>query len=157
MDLPKALYDGVRLGSVFVSGASRAPPSERGRPRLCPIAWGYMAKDAAVRALITSVSVPSERLREAMPDDLERLILRCLEKDRSARAQDAATLRDELERCEDAGRWSREEARAFWEVRSANTRRSRAPREHIGLASTMALPIALGERTRGAAAYNAGD
>jgi serine/threonine protein kinase len=57
---------------------------------------------------------PSKRLA-GVPADLERLILRCLEKDPANRYASAAALAADLARCADAEMWSVEDARAFWE------------------------------------------
>jgi predicted Ser/Thr protein kinase len=58
---------------------------------------------------------PSERLGRPVSKDLENVILKCLEKDRDHRPKDAATLMRELEACRDAGRWTVEDAMAWWE------------------------------------------
>ena len=58
---------------------------------------------------------PSARLRRAVPADLEDLILSCLEKGKSRRPAGAAALREALAKCQDAGKWSQEDARAWWE------------------------------------------
>ncbi len=58
---------------------------------------------------------PSARLGRVVPADLEDLILSCLEKGKSRRPAGAAALREALARCQDAGKWSQEDARAWWE------------------------------------------
>jgi hypothetical protein len=57
---------------------------------------------------------PSQRY-ELVPPDLERVILRCLAKRPANRFPSAAALANELGRCADAGKWTAEDARAFWE------------------------------------------
>jgi serine/threonine-protein kinase len=56
---------------------------------------------------------PSEHGR-AVPEDLERVVLACLAKDRAARPQTAAALAEELRSCRDAGRWSEADAELWW-------------------------------------------
>ena len=62
---------------------------------------------------------PSKRVEEPLPDDLENLVLECLEKDKSRRPADAKILRDRLGRCADAGRWTEKDAEAWWAERPA--------------------------------------
>lgn len=57
---------------------------------------------------------PSERLGEAVPADLERLVLHCLAKDPQDRPQSAARLWKMLGGLEAYGSWSEEDARAWW-------------------------------------------
>lgn len=56
---------------------------------------------------------PSER-GVAVPADLEALLLDCLAKSPADRPRDAREVRDRLEACADAGRWTREDALAWW-------------------------------------------
>jgi serine/threonine-protein kinase len=64
--------------------------------------------------LHTAPVPPSERLQRAVPEDLESLILACLEKDPADRPGDAAALRRRLETCASYGRWTSDDARAWW-------------------------------------------
>jgi serine/threonine protein kinase len=57
---------------------------------------------------------PSLRLGRALPADLERLVLACLEKLPDARPASAAVLGAELAACADAGEWTRADAEAWW-------------------------------------------
>jgi serine/threonine-protein kinase len=57
---------------------------------------------------------PSARLGQAVPEDLERLIMKCLEKKPDERVQSASELRQGLEECADAGRWTEDAARRWW-------------------------------------------
>src|ERR1700736_6688007 len=58
--------------------------------------------------------VPVQEFNEAVPADLQRVILRCLEKDLDRRYQDAGTLEKALAACESAGRWTSERAEEWW-------------------------------------------
>jgi hypothetical protein len=55
---------------------------------------------------------PSEDL--PVPEDLEAVVMRCLEKRPEDRFADAAALRAALEGCEAAGSWTEEDAAGFW-------------------------------------------
>jgi serine/threonine-protein kinase len=57
---------------------------------------------------------PSERLGRPLPEDLQALVIRCLEKDPRDRPQTAAELRDALRAC-DVGSWSESAARTWWD------------------------------------------
>jgi len=57
---------------------------------------------------------PSVRAGRALPADLERLVLACLEKLPDARPASAAVLGAELAACADAGEWTRADAEAWW-------------------------------------------
>jgi len=64
--------------------------------------------------LHTAPVPPSERVASAVPEDLEAVILACLAKDAAERPDDAAELRRRLEACASHGRWSSDDARAWW-------------------------------------------
>ncbi len=57
---------------------------------------------------------PSARSQRPIPADLEALILACLEKDPADRPASAEALRRGLAACEDFGRWTPEDALAWW-------------------------------------------
>ena len=68
---------------------------------------------------------PSKRTGRGLDRGLERLLLRCLEKDPSRRPADARELLAELEKVgTDERPWTQAEARAWWETRAASYRRS---------------------------------
>jgi serine/threonine-protein kinase len=59
---------------------------------------------------------PSQRVKFDAAPDLERVILRCLEKDPSDRPSSAEELSGLLEHCEDFGKWGQAEATEWWRV-----------------------------------------
>jgi serine/threonine-protein kinase len=58
---------------------------------------------------------PSRALGRPIAPDLERLVLRCLEKDPNARYRDAGELRAALEACDIPKAWTHRDARLWWE------------------------------------------
>lgn len=59
---------------------------------------------------------PSERTENPVPADLERVVLRCLEKDPAKRPQSADELSVMLAQCHDSHSWRRKEAREWWRI-----------------------------------------
>jgi serine/threonine-protein kinase len=77
---------------------------------------------------------PSQRAVSAVPEDLESLIMRCLEKRPAQRPVDARTFQAELRACRDARAWSEDDARHWFNLHGvalnatqAGTRVSGAP------------------------------
>ena len=66
----------------------------------------------SVYSEIVPYNVSPERI--AAYDDLEGIVLRCLEKDPTDRFQDARTLRQAFNGCDCANRWTEERAAAWW-------------------------------------------
>jgi hypothetical protein len=64
--------------------------------------------------LHTPPEPPSARLGRAVPEDLETLLLQCLEKNPDERPQSAHELCRHLETCADFGGWTSDDARAWW-------------------------------------------
>jgi serine/threonine-protein kinase len=58
--------------------------------------------------------VPIHEFKEAVPPDLQPVILRCLEKDPDHRYQDATTLDRALAACASASQWTVERAEEWW-------------------------------------------
>lgn len=58
---------------------------------------------------------PSSVARQAIPEDLDRLVLRCLEKDPAERPQTADELSELLLSCDLPDSWSSDAARAWWD------------------------------------------
>jgi len=80
--------------------------------------------------LHTRPEPPSERLGQAVPADLERLILACLEKSAERRPQTAAELQAQVRGCRGFGAWDRERARQWWREHGPALRRGGTVTEH---------------------------
>lgn len=90
---------------------------------------------------------PSKRVdrpvEQAVPADLEALVLSCLAKARDDRPGSAGALRSALRACRDAGSWTDDDAHAWWtehgaELRAATPTREATPRG----ASMLAVDLA---------------
>jgi len=57
---------------------------------------------------------PSRRTSNPVADDLERVVLQCLEKDRGERPASTYDLADALAACQAAGEWGEKQARDWW-------------------------------------------
>jgi serine/threonine-protein kinase len=79
--------------------------------------------------LHTPPVAPSERLGREIPPGLEAVILACLGKDADGRPQSARELRSRLESEGDAGRWTEEQAKAWWTKRRPLLKEARGDRE----------------------------
>jgi len=58
--------------------------------------------------------VPSQEFKDVVPEDLQSVIVRCLEKDPERRYQEAVTLEKALAACECAAQWTSERAEEWW-------------------------------------------
>jgi serine/threonine-protein kinase len=90
------------LGAVAYYLLTGRPPFER---------------DGGIAVLIAHARdpvVPPSRVRPGIPQDLERLVERCLAKDPAERFPDAESLERALEKCACAADWSQDRARQWW-------------------------------------------
>lgn len=74
--------------------------------------------DNAMKVMISHISKPPIPLMErnaSLPEDLSAIVMRCLAKEPHDRFQDADSLREALAECRDAGNWTRQQARSWWE------------------------------------------
>jgi serine/threonine-protein kinase len=85
---------------------------------------------------------PSARTDAPIPQDLEQLILTCLQKSPDARVSDARTLQGRLRACRDAEAWSEEEARR-WFVQHGPALRARGQRSPLSGSTTIAVDLGL--------------
>ena len=60
--------------------------------------------------------LPPSRHRPDLPDDLERVVLRCLSKRPEDRFPDAASLAEALAACRSAGDWDEDDAARWWQT-----------------------------------------
>jgi serine/threonine-protein kinase len=78
----------------------------------------------AAAVMVAHVSEQPDRpgLRAPVPPDVERVVLRALEKEPEARFQSAREMEAALAACKDSLAWSGEQARAFWATFEAKPR-----------------------------------
>jgi eukaryotic-like serine/threonine-protein kinase len=88
--------------------------------------------------------VPPSRIEPSVPGDVEAVLLSCLAKSPEHRPRDATALRARLLACDDAGRWSDEDAHAWWAHAPRGDREPAA----VGTASTLAFSADRGEPAR---------
>src|SRR5262249_25898654 len=62
---------------------------------------------------------PLTDLRPDIPEDLQQVVLRCLEKDPSRRYPSVISLERALANCDCAEQWTRERAALWWQQRTA--------------------------------------
>ncbi len=104
---PDARSDIYSLGAVAYYLLTGRPPFDHEKPIKVLIS---VAHDAVV---------PPSEIRPNVPEDIEQIVLRCLEKDPDHRYQDVEDFAAALDGCESAGRWTREDANAWWETNGA--------------------------------------
>jgi len=88
--------------------------------------------------LHTVPAPPSERLKHTVSVTLERIILRCLSKERAERPDSAGRLLEILEDISDVAPWTTTDARAWWE--SHASRHQRSDSWHVDFESNNASP-----------------
>jgi serine/threonine-protein kinase len=98
--------------------------------------------------LHTAPEPPSARLGKTLPPDLERVIMRCIEKKPDQRPHDAAALFEELHACDDASAWSPVGARKWWRERGREIRRRVRDRGELPASTSRPRTIAVDLRTR---------
>jgi len=83
----------------------------------------FTAPTAAAVMVAHVQSLPdAPSLRAPVPSDVERVVLRCLEKDPRDRFPSARALDEALTSCKDARPWTSEHANAFWDGFPVRTR-----------------------------------
>lgn len=69
---------------------------------------------AAMASILTQAPPPPSTVRPDLPVDLERVVMRCLERNPFDRPANVLELADELRACRDASGWTHAAARAYW-------------------------------------------
>jgi len=103
---------------------------------------GENAAEICAKHLDEMPEPPSRRAGIPVPADLEAIILRCLEKDPSARPATAAEVRDALLACADAGAWGQDDAGRWWREYAS----IEVPEEDVAALSRAEMLIALDSR-----------
>lgn len=80
-----------------------------------PVFDGITVPEVCAKHLNETPLPLSEAADQEIPKDLERVVLACLEKEPERRPGSVVELYEALSACEDSGRWSREDARRWWE------------------------------------------
>jgi serine/threonine-protein kinase len=111
---PDARSDVYAMGSVLYYLLTGKPPFEDERPMRVLIAHAHDAP------------VPPSQHNPDVPDDLELVVMRCLQKNPDDRYQRAFELMVALDDCDDAGRWTREQARDWWQRNERGAMQSEA-------------------------------
>jgi eukaryotic-like serine/threonine-protein kinase len=99
--------------------------------------------------LHTTPVPPSTRTTNAIPPDLETVILHCLRKKPEDRPRDARALRQALERCTMSPRWTVEDAAAWWRTFRSSpmaAARPQADDRRPGLTITVDVDARVGSR-----------
>jgi len=90
---------------------------------------------------------PSRKTKQPVPEELDRLIVSCLDKEKNGRPTDASAFLRALDRCAGDAPWSDAQAAVWWKNRGtelAKERKSRLPTAQV--MSTLAVDV--GDRTQ---------
>jgi hypothetical protein len=101
---------------------------------------GETVVEVLSRHMLEEPLPPSTHLPKPLPTDLEQLVLQCLAKDPGGRPQSASSLRASLLACQDASRYDRSEAFAWWLAHRPKLHTG-GPRIETGSAATMAVDL----------------
>jgi serine/threonine protein kinase len=79
-----------------------------------PVFAGQSLMEVCMKHAHTAPSPPSKKRGESISEDLETIILKCLEKDPALRPQSARDLNRSLASCRATAEWTEEQAAAWW-------------------------------------------
>ncbi|MEX2176876.1 MAG: serine/threonine-protein kinase [Pirellulaceae bacterium] len=100
---PDARSDIYAMGAVLYYLLTGKPPFDDEKPMRVLIAHAH------------DIPVPPSQHSADVLDDLEQVVMRCLQKSPLDRYQSATELAAALDDCEESGRWTRDAARAWWQ------------------------------------------
>ncbi len=80
------------------------------------------AMEVCLRQVAQEPALPSS-LVATVPNDLEEVVMRCLNKESNRRPQSASHLKQLLAGCRDAGKWTQKQAERWWKEEFLPTRR----------------------------------
>ncbi|QBQ56028.1 serine/threonine protein kinase [Nitrosococcus wardiae] len=92
-----------------------------------PVFEGKSVVEICMHQVHTPPVSLSERLGKPISKDLERVIMKCLEKDSEQRPQSAKELLLALRQCEAAGSWSDEDAAQWWKEHQSEIEQMTSP------------------------------
>ncbi|MGH9362812.1 MAG: serine/threonine-protein kinase, partial [Thermoanaerobaculia bacterium] len=83
---------------------------------------------------------PSSATTLPIPEDIEAVVLSCLQKEPARRPPTAGALIDALDACRDAGAWSQKDSLSWWSQRAKTNGRSAADTPTVTVAPASAAP-----------------
>jgi len=87
---------------------------------------------------------PPSQYNPDVPDDVELIVMRCLQKNPLDRYQSAAEMAAAIEECDDYGHWTREDARTWWLQKAAAAAEEAASEARGEIRSQQATATAMG-------------